>query len=325
MNELLRQALAYQAAGLSVIPLGRDKRPFWKRLPQVPDPRRPGRTKGVWQPFREQAAEARQLHAWFGDGRANVGLVGGRVSGGLVVLDFDYEAATLFPAWQERVGAVALRLPAAATSKGFHVYLRIAEPFGNRTLAWSGDGRKRIETRGEGGYITAPPSCHASGHRYRWLWGDPLAIPLLPAPALQSILQVTAHFDQRPKRELPQKSRRNGTAVIPLHGDAHIRLQRYAHAALHREVVALGQMPRGGRNDALNRAAFCLGRYVGAGLLPQAMAVNHLRQACRRNGLIADDGDRAFWNTLVSGLDAGVRQAVDPAQLMARLDGKVTG
>ncbi len=319
MSDLLAMALAYRAAGLSVIPLGRDKRPYWQRLPQVPDRRRPGRTKGVWQPFRQQAADAEQLHAWFGDGQANVGLVGGRVSGGLVVLDFDHEAAAIFPAWLERVGGLAASLPTSVTSKGFHVYLRTTEPIGNRTLAWSADGRKRIETRGEGGYITAPPSRHASGHVYCWLWGDATAVPLLSAAAFESILAAAAHFDQRPKKKQARRPR-NGTAVLPSSGDALLRLQRYAHAALHREVVALGQMPPGGRNDCLNRAAFCLGRYVGAGLLPQAMVIAHLRQACQRNGLIADDGQQAFWNTLVSGLDAGMRQAVDPQQLLSRLD-----
>ncbi|MBK7179568.1 MAG: bifunctional DNA primase/polymerase [Chloroflexi bacterium] len=150
------------------------------------------------------------------------------------------------------------------TSKGFHVYLRTNEPIGNRTLAWSYDGRKRIETRGEGGYITAPPSRHASGHVYCWLWGDATAVPVLSAAAVTAVLAAAAHFDQRPKREQPQTMLRE-TAVPPPHGDAFIRLQRYAHAALHHEVTALSAMPPGGRNDGLNRAAFCLGRYVGAG------------------------------------------------------------
>jgi hypothetical protein len=136
---------------------------------------------------------------------------------------------------------------------------------------------------------------------------------------IYAVLEAAAHFDERPKREQPQTPVRE-TAVPPPQGDAFIRLQRYAHAALHREVAALGEMPPGGRNDGLNRAAFCLGRYVGAGLLPQVMVIAHLRQACRRNGLIADDGQRAFWNTLVSGLDAGMRQAIDPEQLLSRLD-----
>ena len=339
-------ALAYRAAGLSVIPVRRDKRPYGARLPQVPDPRRPGRTKGSWQPFRQQAADAAQLHAWFGDGRANVGLVGGQVSGGLVVLDFDHEAAVIFPAWQERVGGLAADLPVVATSKGFHVYLRIADPGGNRTLAWSRDGRKRIETRGEGGYVLAPPSRldvssptwldvssptrHPSGHVYHWLQGDQTTLFTLTPAAVTAVFMAAVGFDERPPKGKPVSLMGGAvvgvdaqTAVVTTpQGDAPMRLQRYAHAALHREVEGLAQLKRGGRNDGLNRAAFCLGRYVGAGLLPQEMVVAHLRRACQSNGLIADDGQQAFWRTLVSGLDAGMRQAVTSAQLLHRLDGR---
>lgn len=330
MNGVLQMALAYQAAGLSVIPVGWDKRPYGTRLPQVPDPRRPGRTKGSWQPFRQQAADAAQLHAWFGDERANVGLVGGQVSGGLVVLDFDHEAAVIFPAWQERVGGLAADLPMVATSKGFHVYLRVSDPGGNRALAWSRDGRKRIETRGEGGYVLAPPSRHPSGHVYHWLQGDQTTLFTLTPAVMTAVFMAAVGFDERPPKgkpvSLPGRAvvgvDAQTAVVITSQGDAPMRLQRYAHAALHREVEGLAQLKRGGRNDGLNRAAFCLGRYVGAGLLPQEMVVAHLRRACQSNGLIADDGQQAFWRTLVSGLDAGVRQAVTPAQLLHRLDGR---
>ncbi len=318
---MLRIALAYRAAGLSVIPVRRDKRPYGARLPQVPDPRRPGGTKGSWQPFRQQAADAAQLHAWFADGQANIGIIGGQVSGGLVVLDFDYEAAAIFPAWQERVGIWAARLPATVTGKGFHVYLRMVAPIGNRTLAWNAAGQKRIETRGEGGCVTAPPSRHASGHRYRWLRGDHTCIPTLTETEATAVLAAAAQFDERLRRP-PVIEGRGTTAVDNADQPPDLRLQRYAHAALHREVAGLAKLKRGGRNDGLNRAAFCLGRYVGAGLLPQEMVVAHLRRACQRNGLIADDGQQAFWRTLVSGLDAGMRQAVTPAQLLHRLDGR---
>jgi len=320
MNEILSAALAYCAAGLSVIPIGGDKRPYWSRLPQFPDRRRPGRTRSIWQPFRWRRAAEVQLVTWFGDGRANMGLVGGRISGGLLALDFDHEAAVIFPAWQERVGELAARLPVVATSKGFHVYLRARKPGGNRTLAWSRDGRKRIETRGEGGYVLAPPSRHPSGHIYQWIQGDHTAIPVLTDAALAALLAAATTFDERPQ----PKPHRNGasnhkTAVSLLQGSDSERLQRYAHAALHREVQALAQMPRGGRNDGLNRAAFCLGRYVGAGLLPQEMVEAHLQEACRRNGLLAEDGHHACWRTLVSGLEAGIRQAVTPDDVLARL------
>ena len=64
-------------AGLSVIPIGRNKRPYWQRLPQVPDRHRAGKTRGIWQPFRWRRANEAQLAAWFGDGRANVGSLPG--------------------------------------------------------------------------------------------------------------------------------------------------------------------------------------------------------------------------------------------------------
>ncbi|MBK8934862.1 MAG: bifunctional DNA primase/polymerase [Chloroflexi bacterium] len=239
MSDLLAMALAYRAAGLSVIPLGRDKRPYWQRLPQLPDPRRPGRTKGVWQPFRQQAADASQLHAWFGDGQANVGLVGGRVSGGLVVLDFDHEAAAIFPAWLSGWGSGRQLADISDEQRLPRLFAHRTNPIGNRTLAWSCDGRKRIETRGEGGYITAPPSRHASGHIYCWLWGDATAVPVLSAAAVTAVL-AAAHFNARPKPNATNAAfRRNGR--FPPQGDAFIRLQRYAHAALHHEVTALGQ------------------------------------------------------------------------------------
>lgn len=321
MNELLRMALAYRAAGFSVIPLGRDKRPFWSRLPQVVDKRQPGRWRGVWQPYRQRAADEAQLHVWFGDGRANIGLVAGAVSGGLLALDFDHEAKRVFSLWQERVGELVLRLPVVVTRKGFHVYLRAASPGGNRTLAWSADRQKRIETRGEGGYVTAPPSRHPSGHIYRWLGGDQTAVPLLTSEELALVLSAAAHFDQRPRPGRPQPPQAPETAGVIPEGETWQRLQRYALAALQREAADLMQMPAGGRNDALNRAAFCLGRYVGAGLLAQELVVGRLHQACQRNGLIRDDGSRAFWITLMSGLEAGVTQAVLPGELWERMKG----
>lgn len=318
-HPILRAALAYRTAGLSVIPLRRDKRPFARRLPQIPDPHWPGHVKGTWQPFRETAADERQLVAWFGDGRANIGIIGGQVSGGLVVLDFDEEADIIFPAWQEAVGSLAAKLPVVASSKGVHVYLRMAGALGNRTLAGNAARKKRIETRGEGGIITAPPSRHLSGHIYHWQQGNQTTIPTLTAAAVTAVLDAAAQFDERPR---PISHPRPQTATSPYHPDADERLHRYAQAALHHEATALAQLLPGGRNDGLNRAAFCLGRYVGLGLLPQAQVVAGLQHACQTNGLIDDDGLRAFWLTLCSGLDAGMGQCGTRAQLLQRLGGE---
>ena len=63
----------------------------------------------------------------------------------------------------------------------------------------------------------------------------------------------------------------------------------------------------GGRNAALNHAAWTLGRWVSAGALEQADVEDELYAAAERNGLVADDGQRQVWATIRSGLSKGLR------------------
>ena len=67
----------------------------------------------------------------------------------------------------------------------------------------------------------------------------------------------------------------------------------------------------GGRNDALNRAVWTLGRWVAAGALEQSDVEDELYAAAEHNHLVADDGDRQCWATIRSGLSAGLQQPID--------------
>lgn len=69
----------------------------------------------------------------------------------------------------------------------------------------------------------------------------------------------------------------------------------------------------GGRNAALNNAAWTLGRWIGAGALEQVEVENALYDAAVRNGLVADDGVRQTWTTIRSGLAAGLKDGIEPA------------
>ena len=62
----------------------------------------------------------------------------------------------------------------------------------------------------------------------------------------------------------------------------------------------------GGRNEALNHAAWTLGHWVAAGALDQAAAEEVLYAAAEQNGLVADDGPRQCWATIRSGLNTGL-------------------
>ena len=81
----------------------------------------------------------------------------------------------------------------------------------------------------------------------------------------------------------------------------------YGRAALNAEIRALEQAPKGTRNDALNRSAFCLYQLVAGGELTEAEVVSALMGACGRNGLMADDGWPRVHRTILSGATAGMQ------------------
>lgn len=122
---------------------------------------RPGkhpRTKrGLW----EGTTDAGRLTSWWLEWpQANVGI---RTGVDLFVVDLDGEQgqatwARLCQEWALEVDT----LRAFTGGGGVHLFFR---GVGKTTVGQLGKG---VDTRGEGGYIVAPPSLHASGRRYRW-------------------------------------------------------------------------------------------------------------------------------------------------------------
>jgi hypothetical protein len=76
-------------------------------------------------------------------------------------------------------------------------------------------------------------------------------------------------------------------------------------------ITNLGATGPGRRNDALNHAAWTLGRWVAAGALDQADVEDELYAAAEVNHLVAEDGERQTWATIRSGLSAGLEQPID--------------
>jgi hypothetical protein len=87
----------------------------------------------------------------------------------------------------------------------------------------------------------------------------------------------------------------------------------YGSAALDREIAALAATAPGVRNHALNRTAFRLSQLVAGGELGDAEVFHGLIDACRRNGLIDDDGERSVRATIRSA-------AIDAAAIHRRGD-----
>jgi hypothetical protein len=82
---------------------------------------------------------------------------------------------------------------------------------------------------------------------------------------------------------------------------------KYAQGALERALEEFLNTPSGGRNHALNTAAFSLGRLVAAGLLPEQTVRDQLLNAAAQIGLLNEDGTYTCNATISSGLGAGAK------------------
>jgi hypothetical protein len=210
---------------ISVVPFMRGTKDLaYDRLPHLRSASQ-GVAKPSWSPFRERLPTDAELTAWFQDGRCNIAVVGGAVSGGLVVLDIESIAA--YDTWRRFAmalldDAVIATLPVVGTGQGKHVYFRMPNPVGNRTLAKRrhqaarGTARYEVvaETRGEGGLALAPPSIHPSGKSYTLERGDLGTIPVLTAAQAQPVLDAACAIVEE---EQPYTQGRTD-----IHGDGHV-------------------------------------------------------------------------------------------------------
>ena len=141
----------YIAHGWSIIPIrSGDKRPLVR-----------------WEEFQYRRPRVEEARAWFsGRPEAGIGIVTGALSG-LVVLDVDPRHGG--EASLEHLERQHGRLPATVECRsgggGRHLYF--AHPgalLRNKVGLAPG-----VDLRGDGGYVVAPPSLHASGARYVWV------------------------------------------------------------------------------------------------------------------------------------------------------------
>jgi hypothetical protein len=97
-NVLCVAALAYRRAGCSLIPIAADgtKRSAAWLLPKIWD-HSEQRWKPTWKPFQERFPTGAQLQHWFAQRPVGLAVIGGQISGGLEILDFD--AAEVFEPW----------------------------------------------------------------------------------------------------------------------------------------------------------------------------------------------------------------------------------
>lgn len=209
---------------------------------------------------------------------ANIGIQCG-VNSGLIVLDVDGDEGKLsLSNYPELPATYTVR-----TGNGVQYYFK--HPGGIiKTVPGVLPG---LDSRGDkNGYVIAPPSIHYSGRRYEVTNDAPPAeapawwVSLLEEPELQP-------------RSTPQLVDVNATGDNP----------KYVAAAFKNELDRLAQASEGQRNHQLNKSAFAIGRFVGAGYISETDAESELTRVAHSIGLNGHETARTIQSGLTKGKD----------------------
>lgn len=207
---------------------------------------------------------------------ANVGIVTGKVSG-LLVIDIDGEDGQKS---FSTLGMGGEPVPVVRTGRGWHVYF--AHPGGDvGNFAGTLPG---LDGRGDGGYVVAPPSRHASGKTYEWLEDYELdGRPLVQAPD-----SVMALFKGGQAPNNAQEPSSGGMDFSGVSGGQN----GYGTAALADECETVASAPIGQQEQTLSNSALKIGALVKAGNLDADTAGSELVAAGMR---MSNEPGRIAW------------------------------
>ena len=216
------QSLA--ASGLSVIPCQPNKRPClpWKAYQEAPPT--PGEIEG-WQHGRGFTKDSTGQTVTY----EKLGVVTGAVSSGLTVVDVDCKYDLSGHLWRDLQNQIARYIPeffqqmvvAKTVSGGYHIYLRCEVIAANQKLAQrptteaeqKGNAKDKvrvlIETRGEGGFVIAPPS-----DGYQWMQGNQTTIPVISADTYEALFEICKTFNEVAPKQKVYVPSLNGKARV---------------------------------------------------------------------------------------------------------------
>lgn len=214
-------ALAWWKAGMSVVPVVADgsKRPL-----------------GSWKDYQSERAEAQRVDRWFKTApEQGVGLICGKVSGGLEMLEIEanrmdsdslsrvrlaMDGQNVLDLWDSLITEQGYC--ETTPSGGIHILYRIADQDvpGNTKIAMSQDNKQTFaETRGEGGFVVVAPSggtVHKTGESWACIAGEVGTVPTITWEdrcKIHEALRVALD-----ERVLPTYERPTGTQEYVGHG-----------------------------------------------------------------------------------------------------------
>ena len=164
-----------------------------------------------WTEFQDKLTPQATFDRWYGeDGEhvrlRNIGILTGRCSGNVFVIDLDDQKGPQPQAWWHGVlevhnngldpEYVEQRTGGGGRQKFFRAPVDWVAPTNKTNI--------HIDIRGQGGFVMAPPSRHESGHDYEWLPGRApweTAIAEAPEWLLEAIDTLIVRHGSRPRTE----------------------------------------------------------------------------------------------------------------------------
>jgi len=184
----MQNVLEYLAKGWSVIPVGDDKKPLIR-----------------WEEYQKRLPTKEEIETWWSSWPdANIGIVTGEISN-LVVVDIEKggECEGTTPTVISRTGG-----------GGFHYYYQHPGGVIKNSVKALAD---KVDIRGDGGFVVAPPSLHKSGNNYRWEVGpDEAEVQPLPEDLLNRIKKPNKKSEYSKKNipnQINHEGERNDTAA----------------------------------------------------------------------------------------------------------------
>jgi hypothetical protein len=300
-NDLLASALHLADLGIGIIPL------WWPENGVCMCPRgencpSPAKHPMTYNGLKDATTDAHLIRVWWWQNpKANVGLVTG---GEIDVIDVD-GAIPAYQALIEEMGApehVATVLTGRGDG-GLHIY---CTPGGNKTIPSGKHGLpNKIEVKGAGGYVVAPPSRHITGGTYTYLTEITGMIHgKIPLTAW------LAELDTEPAPVVPIRP----TMPMPSMSASTDNVTKYRDAVIESARSCVLNAGEGGRWMGLaTEAVPKIARGIAGGLIEHHVGVYALETAARESGLSSNEVARIPELVDIM-LSQGIKQPIMPPQ-----------
>ena len=182
-NEMLYVALDYTDNGWAVFPCHHIEDDVWCSCGQGSGMgHSPGKHPRTKNGVKDATHDEKMVRKWWREWpSANIGIATGAISGIHVVdvdVDDDKVGAETLATLEAEYGKLPQTVEVETGSGGRHLWFRY--PDGVDELPGKQLG-KNIDTRGQNGYVIAPPSNHKSGYHYKWTVSpDDVDIAVMP-------------------------------------------------------------------------------------------------------------------------------------------------